>query len=114
MSVAARTREWVSEHPGRADVLLATGAFVVSMLPFVLGSDQLRPDLRLTPSTVALCAVGWNTVLQYLPTNAAAAFTAVTSTGDSTLGVAAGMAVLAAWAVAAVGAAAVSIVRRDV
>jgi signal transduction histidine kinase len=62
MSVAARTREWVSEHPDLADVLLAAGAFVLSMLPFVLGAEQLRPDLRLTPWTVALCVVGFSVV----------------------------------------------------
>jgi ABC-2 type transport system permease protein len=70
--------------------------------------------LILPPIAAAVLPDSWNAVLQYLPTNAAAAFTAVTATGDSTLGVGAGMAVLAAWAVAAVGAAVVSIVRRDV
>jgi ABC-type transport system involved in multi-copper enzyme maturation permease subunit len=62
----------------------------------------------------ALLPASWDTILQVLPTNAAAAFTAVTSGTDDLLSSGAGVAVLAAWVVVALGAAAVSFQRRDV
>jgi ABC-2 type transport system permease protein len=62
----------------------------------------------------ALLPASLDSVLQYLPTSAAAAFTTVTGAGDSVLGGTAGALVLAAWVAAALGAAVVSITRRDV
>ncbi len=62
----------------------------------------------------ALLPESWDTVLQFLPTNAAAAFTAVTAGTDELLGTSAGVAVLVAWVLLALGAAGVSITRRDV
>ena len=62
----------------------------------------------------ALLPESWDAVLQFLPTNAAAAFTAVTAGTDELLSSSAGVAVMTAWVLAALGAAAVSITRRDV
>lgn len=62
----------------------------------------------------ALLPDSWDRILQFLPTNAAASFTAVSAGTDDLLGTAAGVVVLAAWVVAALGAATVAITRRDV
>jgi ABC-2 type transport system permease protein len=62
----------------------------------------------------ALLPDSWDTLLQYLPTQAAASFTAVGSSSEATLGATAGAIVLAAWVVAALVGAVVSITRRDV
>lgn len=61
----------------------------------------------------ALLPDSWDTLLQYLPTQAAASFTAVGSSTDATLGAAAGALVLAAWVVFAMVGAVVSITKRD-
>jgi ABC-type transport system involved in multi-copper enzyme maturation permease subunit len=62
----------------------------------------------------ALLPDSWDTVLQYLPTQAAASFTAVGSSSEATLGSTAGAIVLAAWVVVALVGAVVSITKRDV
>lgn len=62
----------------------------------------------------ALLPDSWDTVLQYLPSQAAASFTAVSSSGGATLGAATGALVVAAWVLLALGAAAASITKRDV
>ncbi|CAN5599071.1 ABC transporter permease [soil metagenome] len=62
----------------------------------------------------ALLPDSWDPLLRLLPTNAAAAFTAVTSGSAELLSSTAGVLVLAAWVVAALGAAAVTFARRDV
>jgi ABC-2 type transport system permease protein len=62
----------------------------------------------------ALLPASLDSVLQYLPSSAAASFTTVTGAGDSVLGATAGALVLAAWVVAALGAAVLTITRRDV
>ena len=62
----------------------------------------------------ALLPDSWDPLLRFLPTNAAAAFTAVTAGTDELLSGSAGAATLAGWVIVALGAAAVSITRRDV
>jgi len=62
----------------------------------------------------ALLPDSWDVVLQALPTNAAAAFTAVQASGAEVLDPVAGALTLAGWVVAALLAAIVSIRRRDV
>lgn len=62
----------------------------------------------------ALLPDSWDVVLQTLPTNAAAAFTAVQASGAEVLDPVAGALTLAGWVVAALLAAIVSIRRRDV
>lgn len=62
----------------------------------------------------ALLPESWDPVLAYLPSSAAAAFTTVQSASPDVLSPGAGAAVLTAWVVAALGAAGVSITRRDV
>jgi ABC-2 type transport system permease protein len=62
----------------------------------------------------ALLPDSWDTVLRFLPSSAASAFTAVAAAGDSKLGSAAGVIVLATWVVAALVAAVISLSRRDV
>ena len=62
----------------------------------------------------ALLPDSFDSILQFLPTNAAAAFTAVTAGTGELLSRESGVAVIAAWVLTALGAAAVSITRRDV
>jgi ABC-2 type transport system permease protein len=62
----------------------------------------------------ALLPKSWDSLLQYLPTQAAASFTAVGSSGETKLGSTAGALVLTAWVAVALLAAVVSITRRDV
>lgn len=62
----------------------------------------------------ALLPDSWDSILRFLPSSAAAAFTEVGAAGDSTLSAGAGAAVLAAWVVAALGAAIAAMNRRDV
>lgn len=68
----------------------------------------------LPPLADALLPESWDAVLQYLPSSAGAAFTAVQRAGTEVLSVGAGVAVLVAWVVATLGGAMVSITRRDV
>lgn len=62
----------------------------------------------------ALLPASWDTVLQYLPSSAAAAFTTVQPAGETVLGSTAGVLILIGWVAAALGAAVVTITRRDV
>jgi ABC-2 type transport system permease protein len=62
----------------------------------------------------ALLPASLDSILQYLPSSAAAAFTTVTGAGDSVLGATAGALVLTAWVAAAIGASVLTITRRDV
>ena len=61
-----------------------------------------------------LLPASWDSILQYLPSSAAAAFTTVLAAGDSVLSSGAGALVLAAWVAISLGAAARAITRRDV
>jgi hypothetical protein len=67
----------------------------------------------LPPLAGALLPDSWDPILAYLPSSAAAAFTAVQAAGTEILGAGAGALVLAAWVAVTVGAAIVSITRRD-
>ena len=62
----------------------------------------------------ALLPASLDSVLQFLPSSAAAAFTTVTGAGDSVLGATAGALVLVAWVALALGASIVAITSRDV
>jgi len=62
----------------------------------------------------ALLPASLDSVLQLLPSSAAAAFTTVTGAGDSVLDATAGAVVLAAWVAVALGASILAITRRDV
>jgi ABC-2 type transport system permease protein len=62
----------------------------------------------------ALLPASLDSVLQFLPSSAAAAFTTASAAGDSVLGSTAGALVLAAWVAAALGASILAITRRDV
>ncbi|MGN8244922.1 hypothetical protein ACTHAM_002033 [Cellulomonas soli] len=68
----------------------------------------------LPPLAGVLLPDSWDPILSYLPSSAASAFTVVQGAGSEVLGVGAGAVVLAAWVVAALVGAVVSIVRRDV
>ncbi len=73
----------------------------------VIGAVLFVPTLA-----SALLPDSWDGVLKYLPSNAGMAFTSV-EPGDSLLTPGAGMAVLAAWVLLAVGGAALALLRRD-
>lgn len=109
---------------GVARVVLGTGWYVVGLgimsvafgfllrgtaaaIGTVLGAVLFLPTLA-----SALLPDSWDAVLKYLPSNAATAFTSLTSQADS-LGIGAGFWVFTAWVIAAVAAAAVALVRRD-
>ena len=79
----------------------AIGAVVAGVLVLPVLAGALLPD-------------SWAPILQYLPSSAAAGFTTVQAAGSDVLGAGAGALVLAAWVVAIIGAAALSITRRDV
>lgn len=61
----------------------------------------------------ALLPDSWDTILRFLPSSAASSFTEVAAAGDSALSAGAGVAVLCAWVVAVLGAAILTIHRRD-
>jgi hypothetical protein len=82
---------------------------VAGSIGAVVGGILILPNLA-----GALLPDSWDTVLKFLPSSAASAFTEVTAAGGSTLSAGAGVAVLAAWVVAVIGAAAFTIRRRDV
>ena len=77
------------------------GALVAGVLILPAIAGGLLPD-------------SWDSILQYLPSSAAAAFTTVLAAGDSVLSSGAGALVLAAWVAISLGAAARAITRRDV
>jgi hypothetical protein len=68
----------------------------------------------LPPLAGALLPSGWDPLLQYLPSSAAASFTTVQAAGPDVLHAGAGALVLVAWVVVVVGAAIATISRRDV
>ena len=77
------------------------GALVAGVLLLPALAGGLLPD-------------SWDSILQYLPSSAAAAFTTVMAAGDGVLSSGAGALVLAAWVAISLGAAAWAITRRDV
>jgi ABC-2 type transport system permease protein len=82
---------------------------VAGSIGVVVGGILILPNIA-----GALLPDSWDTLLQYLPSSAAAAITKVESAGGSTLSAGAGAAVLAAWVLAALGAAVLTMRRRDV
>lgn len=82
---------------------------VAGSIGVLVGGIILLPTLA-----GALLPASWDPALQYLPSSAAAAFTTVMGAGDSVLGTAGGVAVLGAWVVGTLAAAAVVLHRRDV
>ncbi len=82
---------------------------VAASIGVLIGGILIVPALAAT-----LLPASWDSVLQYLPSSAAAAFTTVMGSGDKVLDAGAGALVLVAWVVAALGAATVAITRRDV
>ncbi len=85
------------------------------LLRSVAGSiGALVAGVLLLPALAGgLLPESWDTILQYLPSSAAAAFTTVMAAGDSVLSAGAGALVLTAWLAISLGAAAVAITRRD-
>jgi ABC-2 type transport system permease protein len=81
---------------------------VAGSIGAVVGGILILPNLA-----GALLPDSWDTILKFLPSSAAASFTEVQASGSSTLSAGAGVAVLAAWVVAALGAAIVTMRRRD-
>ena len=75
----------------------------------VVGAVLILPALA-----GALLPASLDSVLQYLPSSAAASFTTVTGSGDSVLGATAGAVVLAGWVAVTLAASIVAISRRDV
>jgi ABC-2 type transport system permease protein len=82
---------------------------VAGSIGAVVGGILILPNIA-----GALLPDSWDTILRFLPSSAASAFTEVGAAGNSTLSAGAGVAVLAAWVVAAIGAAIVTMRRRDV
>lgn len=81
---------------------------VAGSIGAVVGGILILPNLA-----GALLPDSWDTILRFLPSSAAASFTEVAAAGNSTLSAGAGVAVLAAWVAAALGAAMVTMHRRD-
>ena len=79
----------------------AIGAVVAGIMVLPALAGALLPD-------------SWAPILQSLPSSAAAGFTTVQAAGSDVLGAGAGALVLAAWVVAILAAAVLSITRRDV
>lgn len=82
---------------------------IASSVGALLGVVLIAP-----PIVGALLPDSANQVLQVLPSNAAAAITAVQATGDVTIDGATGSAILVAWVVVVLGLATRSVLRRDV
>jgi len=82
---------------------------VASSIATLIAGVLILPNI-----TGALLPDSWDTLLQYLPTQAAGSFTAVGSSTDATLGSTAGAIVLATWVVVGLLGAIVSITKRDV
>lgn len=81
---------------------------VAGSIGAVVGGILILPNLA-----GALLPDSWDTILRFLPSSAASSFTEVAAAGNSSLSSGAGVAVLVAWVVAALGAAAVMMHRRD-
>jgi ABC-type transport system involved in multi-copper enzyme maturation permease subunit len=118
----AATAAWSDDGVARA--VLGTAAYLVGLgvigvalgillrstaggIGTVIGAVLFVPTLA-----SALLPDSWDGVLQYLPSNAGQAFTSL-SPGDSLLSPGAGMAVFAAWVVAAIVGAGLALKRRD-
>lgn len=86
-------------------ILLRSAASSIGVL---IAGVMVLPTLAgaLLPATV-------DSILQFLPSSAAAAFTTITPAGDSVLGATPGALVLAAWVAVALGASVLTIIRRD-
>ena len=82
---------------------------VASSIGVLVGGVMVLPALA-----GALLPASWDSLLQFLPSSAASSFTTVMGSGDEVLSAGAGALVLVAWIAAALGAAVVSITRRDV
>lgn len=82
---------------------------VAGTIGVVVGGIMILPNIA-----GALLPDSWDTVLRFLPSSAASAFTEVAAAGSSTLSAGAGVAVLGAWVVAALVAAMATMHRRDV
>ncbi len=116
------TVSWSDE--GTARVVLGTAAYVVGigLIGLALGlllrstagaiSALLAGVLVLPTLAGALLPEAWDGLLEYLPSNAASAFTSNVPT-DSLLSSGTGALVFVAWIVAGLAAAAVALTRRD-
>jgi hypothetical protein len=82
---------------------------VAGTIGVVVGGIMILPNIA-----GALLPDSWDTVLRFLPSSAASAFTEVAAAGGSKLSGGAGVVVLTAWVVAALVAAMVAMHRRDV
>lgn len=95
----------------------------IALIGFGLGSllrsaassiGALVAGVLILPALAAgLLPASFDSLLQYLPSSAASAFTTVMGAGDSVLATGAGALVLAAWVAAALVAAVLAITRRD-
>jgi ABC-2 type transport system permease protein len=111
---------------GVAQTVLGTAAYLVGiglmgvalgvLLRGIAAAIGILIGVVLFLSTLAsaLLPDAWDSVLAYLPANAGQAFTSIGTAEGQLLSAGAGAAVFIAWVVAAVGAAAVSLVQRDV
>jgi ABC-type transport system involved in multi-copper enzyme maturation permease subunit len=118
----AATVSWSEDGVARA--VLGTAAYLVGLgvigvaLGIVLRSTAggigtvIGAVLFVPTLASALLPDSWDGVLKYLPSNAGQAFTSLTP-GDTLLSPGAGMAVFAAWVVAAIAGAALALRRRD-
>jgi ABC-2 type transport system permease protein len=82
---------------------------VAGSIGVVVGGILILPSIA-----GALLPDSWDAILRYLPSSAAASFTEVEAASASTLAAGAGVAVLAAWVLATLGAAITVMHRRDV
>lgn len=82
---------------------------VAGSIGAVVGGILILPNIA-----GALLPDSWDTILRFLPSSAASSFTEVQSAGTSVLSAGGGVAVLCAWVVVVLGAAVVTIHRRDV
>lgn len=82
---------------------------VAGSIGAVVGGVLVLPTLA-----GALLPDSWGSILQYLPSSAASAFTTVQGAGKDVLGSGTGALVLVTWVVVVLGGAIVSLTRRDV
>lgn len=82
---------------------------VAGSIGVVVGGILILPSIA-----GALLPDSWDTILRFLPSSAAASVTEVDAASTTTLSAGAGVAVLAAWVLATLGAAVLTMRRRDV
>jgi ABC-2 type transport system permease protein len=82
---------------------------VAGSIGAVVGGILILPNLA-----GALLPDSWDTILRFLPSSAASAFTEVATAGSSTLSAGAGVAVLLAWVATTLAAATLTTTKRDV